>query len=499
MAHHDQEFSTETSPPTGAEGAILTCCLLAWLGLSISILLVQQHAGVPTLFCPVHGGCEAVLASKYGKMMGIPLPWLGVGLYALLLALLLSAYGSARSATRVRFLGAVQWISVMGASCSAALMFIQFGILHAFCPLCTASAVTVTVLAFASGMAEARGADPAFRGRRWGALALALFALIPTVIQLLPHPGDAGDMLAEVDGQRFTREQMEDELGVSLQPLQQSVYALEFDWVRRKVDSALLAAATAKTGTNTEAALTAKIGSVTAPSESEIASRLASKGLSDTPENLAKVKDELLAESRDAARTAFMEELAVGHRIDVLLKPPKIGRLQIDLSTARISGPKNATVQIVVFSDFQCQFCQELSVVLKRVRTEIPNDVMLAYRYFPIESHPRAFAAASAAECGAEQDAFWEYHDKLYAEGGDMSDARLRAIAGELKLDQAKFQECLASGRARGVVEKSRADAVAIGLEGAPALFLNGKMIGGMIDYKDLESRIRDALRKGGR
>ena len=63
-----------------------------------------------------------------------------------------------------------------------------------------------------------------------------------------------------------------------------------------------------------------------------------------------------------------------------------------------------------------------------------------------------------------------------------------------LGLDQQRFVECRSSGRAQSVVEASRDDAIASGLEGTPALFLNGKRIGGMIGYEQLSKKIRDAL-----
>ena len=306
--------------------------------------------------------------------------------------------------------------------------------------------------------------------------------------------GTQREILAVVDGQKLTREQMEEELGATLGPQQQSAYALEFEWVRRKVDAALLAAERAKTKADPQVELDARLAAVKLPTEAEMAARLSTKALSNTPENVARVREELLAEGREMAHVAFMEELAQGHQIEVLLEQPKVRSLKIDLTTAKISGPRNAQVQLVVFSDFECHFCKELSAVLHRVRADFPEDVMVAYRYFPVESHPRAIPAAIAAECASEQGAFWEYHDRLYTGGGDLSDSRLDAIAEELKLDRGKFAECRNSGRARVVVETSRGDAIKSGLEGAPALFMNGRKIGGMIDYEKLAAQIQDEL-----
>ena len=495
MASTDQDFPHASAPAfPSAERALLAPCVLAWVGTSIAILLLQKHSGGHALFCPAGAGCDAVLSSKYSAVMGVPLPWFGIAFYLTLLAMCLCAYGMQSRRARVRLLGAVLWLSVMGASFSAALMFIQFRVLHAFCPLCTASALTVAALVFAAARAERIAAEADFAGRGFAALALGIFALVPAALQTAPAISTHGEVLATVDGRTFTRAQMEEDLGASLQPLQRSMYALESDWVRRKVDGALLAAETKRSGADAAASLAARMSAVKPATDGEIDTRLSSKGLPRNAENVARVAEELLVENRERARDEYMGELAKGRRVDVFLKPPRVTELQIDLASAKVSGPRDAKVRLVVFSDFQCHFCRELAPVLKRARKEFPNDVMVAYRYFPIEEHERALPAAVAAECASEQGAFWEYHDRLYA-GGDLSDAALASIAGALGLDQGRFMECRNSGRARAAVEASRADAAASGLEGTPALFFNGKRIGGMIDYGHLAARIKEALR----
>ncbi len=495
MANIDR-ISPQSDAPAfpKAERVLLAPCVLACLGAWISILLLQKHSGGHALFCPVGAGCDAVLSSKYSAVFGIPLPWFGIAFYFTLLAMGLCAYGVRSNPVRARLLGGMLWLAVMGVSFSAALMFIQFKLLHAFCPLCTASALVVALLVFAAGRAEKIAGKVEFAGRGFSAIALGIFALVPAVLQTASAISTQSEAVAIVDGETFTRTQMEEELGVALQPLQRSIHELEFDWVRGKVDAALLAAETKRSGKDAAASLAAQISAVKPPTESEIDARLSGKGLDHTPENAVKAGEELLAENRERTRVEFLSELAKGHRIDVLLKPPRVTALQIDLATANISGPRDARVQLVVFSDFQCHFCRELASVLKRARAEFPNDVMVAYRYFPIEEHERALPAAIAAECASEQGAFWEYHDNLYA-GGDLGDATLTAIAVALGLNEGRFAECRNSGRARAVVEASRANAAASGLEGAPALFLNGKRIGGMIDYDRLATRIREALR----
>jgi protein-disulfide isomerase len=169
-------------------------------------------------------------------------------------------------------------------------------------------------------------------------------------------------------------------------------------------------------------------------------------------------------------------------------------RLQIDLSEAHLSGPADARVKLVVFSDFQCPFCRDLAPILNQVRNQFPHEVALGFHHFPIESHRRAFPAALAAECAAEQGKFWEYHDKLFAEGGDLSDSKLLALADSLSLDQKRFAECLKSEKPKQRVEASRRDAANSGLEGVPAVFLNGLRVEGPLDYENLVRKINELL-----
>jgi protein-disulfide isomerase len=189
-----------------------------------------------------------------------------------------------------------------------------------------------------------------------------------------------------------------------------------------------------------------------------------------------------------------LPEIAIGRHIEILLQKPPLRGLKFDLSKAQVAGPRDARVQLVVFSDFQCQYCVKLAPVLEKVRAEFPAEVLVAYRYYPLDANPRSRPAAIAAQCAAEQGAFWKYHDRLFAAPGDLSDKRLTELAGELGLDPAKFEMCRQSDPAKQAVEASYTDAVQLGIEGAPALFLNGDLIGGYVEYEALAKRIRAAL-----
>ncbi len=453
MADAPQE--PKPPPKTSAAGDLLPCIVLAWFGAIISSVLLQDHSEIRLLFCPSRAGCEAVLSSRYASLLGVPLPWVGAAYFLSILGFLLFALGCRSDVLRNRLASLVVWLAVAGLAFSGALMWVQFGILHAFCALCTASAVVVVLLVITGLRAERRLASAVGAGAPATAWALFCCTLLATLGLALPSVLSRDEVVAVVDGRKFMRSQMEAALAGGLQSHRRSIYELEFAWVKSQVNAALLDSEARRRGVTVERLLAAK-----------------------------PVTDELLA------------EIAVHHQIEFLLPKPPLRNLQFDLSKAHVTGPADAKVQLVVFSDFQCEYCARLAPVLQKIREEFPQDVLVAWRPFPLESKPRAWPAAVAAECAAEQGAFWEYHDRLFTDGGDLSDERLAVLATGLGLDVEKFARCRSSDEVRKKVQASFDDAVSLGIEGAPTLFFNGTMIGGYVEHDALVRRIRQALEK---
>ena len=94
------------------------------------------------------------------------------------------------------------------------------------------------------------------------------------------------------------------------------------------------------------------------------------------------------------------------------------------------------------------------------------------FRDLPLPSHTFALAAAQAARCAGEQGKFWEMHDLLFANQTTLAPPNLTKRAHELGLDEAKFSECLSSGKYRDNIRRSMAGAERMGLNGTPAFLL---------------------------
>ena len=115
-------------------------------------------------------------------------------------------------------------------------------------------------------------------------------------------------------------------------------------------------------------------------------------------------------------------------------------------------GSSDAPIVIVEFSDFQCPYCRGHALTTQPVLDEefvSQGVVMWVFKHFPIENiHPTAFAASVAAECAAEQEAFWQFHHRLFVDMDVWSRSGntnyYMELAAEYELDTDAFATCLA-------------------------------------------------------
>lgn len=164
-----------------------------------------------------------------------------------------------------------------------------------------------------------------------------------------------------------------------------------------------------------------------------------------------------------------------------------------------VKGSEDAPVTIVEFSDYECPFCARFATqTLPAIDEQYikTGKAKLIFRDFPLGFHANAQKAGEAAECAGEQGKYYEMHDKLFAEGVAGGVASFKQYAKELGLDEAKFNECLDSGKMASEVQKDLRDGEAAGVEGTPAFFINGKLVSGAQPFEVFKSIIEEELAK---
>ena len=180
--------------------------------------------------------------------------------------------------------------------------------------------------------------------------------------------------------------------------------------------------------------------------------------------------------------------------------------VKVEAGDNPVLGDKNAKVTIIEFSDYQCPFCRVFwkntlpSIKEQYIKTGKAN---LVYRDFPLSFHPAAQVSAEAAHCAAEQNKYWEMHDKMFTEQDKQGQGtaqygaeELKKWAGEIGLDTAKFNGCLDSNKYKKAVQDNFNAGVSAGVDGTPAFFVNGLKIVGAQPFEVFQQAIEAALKK---
>jgi protein-disulfide isomerase len=141
-----------------------------------------------------------------------------------------------------------------------------------------------------------------------------------------------------------------------------------------------------------------------------------------------------------------------------------------------VQGPDNAPLTLVEYGDYQCSYCGEAYPILKAVKKRMGDELRFVFRNFPItEIHPYAFIAAEAAEAAAAQGKFWQMHDTLYEHQADLSAHALVSYADTVGLDMDRFAREVNKQTYSHRIQADFQSGVKSGVDGTPALFINGQ------------------------
>ena len=216
-----------------------------------------------------------------------------------------------------------------------------------------------------------------------------------------------------------------------------------------------------------------------------------------SPEELyPRIKEFLEQNQRQAALNDLASQLREGREVNILVEPL---RFELANEGSPALGPSDAPVTLTEFSDFECPYCSRFFLTLKRLKEDYGDQLRVVYRQFPIDTHPSAYGAAVASLCADEQGAFWEMHDLMFREQEQLDLESLKEKADRLGLDRASFDACLASDRFQDQIQADMREANSLGVDGTPAIFINGiPLPGGAVSYQAAVEAIDEELRRSG-
>jgi protein-disulfide isomerase len=166
----------------------------------------------------------------------------------------------------------------------------------------------------------------------------------------------------------------------------------------------------------------------------------------------------------------------------------------LNAAGAPVIGPKQARVKIFEFSDFQCPFCSRAVLTLKLLREEYPKDVQIIWKNYPLDMHSKAPAAHAAAEAAHRQGKFWEMYELLFANQKQLEPEQFEKYATQLGLDLGRFKADYTSPEVRARVEADEKEGTALGINGAPGFFINGRFLSGAQPYAVFKKMVDEEL-----
>jgi protein-disulfide isomerase len=208
---------------------------------------------------------------------------------------------------------------------------------------------------------------------------------------------------------------------------------------------------------------------------------------------IARIREIVGGRAKAERRAAYEAELRKAARVAVRLEAPRVS-VEVPAGTPA-TGPENAPVTIVEFTDYQCPYCHRAQGTIDEVMRRYAGKVRLVHMEFPLDGHPGAVPAARAARCAGEQGKFWEFHRSLMTAPGALDEAGLKGRAASLGLGAGPFASCLSSDRHDAAIQASAEQGASLGVTGTPAYFVNGRLISGARPFESFAEIIDQELR----
>lgn len=177
------------------------------------------------------------------------------------------------------------------------------------------------------------------------------------------------------------------------------------------------------------------------------------------------------------ARLALVSKIKTSGKFELISKAPVRPSVEINAKGFPSKGNEKASIKIVEFADYLCPHCKMASKNLKKVIEKNKDKVHFVYMDFPLRDSSKSIAVGAA--CAHEQGKFWDFHYLAFEKQSELSSDSSTKLAEELKLNLDAFKACLSSEKSVSRVQLAKAEGERIGVNGTPAIFINGLKFNG--------------------
>jgi protein-disulfide isomerase len=162
----------------------------------------------------------------------------------------------------------------------------------------------------------------------------------------------------------------------------------------------------------------------------------------------------------------------------------------------QVFGNPGALLTITEFNDIGCSECKVLHETLMNFVNAHPKEARLVWKDFPHQGiiFKSNNLTHQAAYCAGKQQQFWKFVDATMQSSKNRSEAGLKQVATDLKLNTTTWWECTTNKQTEDKIASSVAIGKQLGLTLPPALFINNKRINIAIKEIDLNQLLNTLL-----
>ncbi len=161
-------------------------------------------------------------------------------------------------------------------------------------------------------------------------------------------------------------------------------------------------------------------------------------------------------------------------------------------------GAEAPLVTMVEVTDFQCPFCSRVVPTVERILETYGDEVRVVFRSNPLPFHqdaPLAHQAALSVFHQAGSEAFWSFHDRVFANQRGLTRANLERWATEAGVaDLDALRRDLDRSTYQDLVAEDQEWARSLGLRGTPSFVINGQTLAGAQPYERFREVLEEEL-----
>jgi protein-disulfide isomerase len=142
-------------------------------------------------------------------------------------------------------------------------------------------------------------------------------------------------------------------------------------------------------------------------------------------------------------------------------------------------GNISAPIQVIVYSDFECQYCKLLfESQIPKLQTVFGNQIVFAYRHRVLTTEPASEVEEEASECvyqAGGNNAFWKFATAMFDQSSSTNDRDMKVltdIAVQAGVDPTNFATCMDVGAGKNRVAQDTLEASIAGIDQDPSFLL---------------------------